>query len=384
MALDSTERLLVRIIMACIVGIIYLLAVKYHGNFSDVQPGDDSFSIAAHKTSIKDHEINSHQIRDNSPNARVSPSSNEWIYHRQKVHFIHPALSLESIPNHETAITVSAPERFGIFALDHIPFGTILSVEDPIFSASFVEEPHNLGLRVSYIDRIVKEHIKQYPEFKRFWKSLPVHPLQRKRLLKMLKSINEFHPKSAMNNYVRFATHKIASHRRPRALYSVIGRLGFNLPQNAMVVIGDNDKAVLISTTSIQKGEEIVMDHFCDWLSPHFFETENIHNRRDWAGDRGFDLNEKWIAFFKRLRDDSSTTEQKNEMLLEMYPNGLVGKDANQKFTVMTGCKGLESSDCNKKDVMTKIIGSGAIFEEFDAKYLNESVHETACDGLQI
>ena len=381
MALDPTERLLVRVIMGCIVGIMYLLAVKYHGNVSVVLPERDttssmrdSISIVERKTSIEDHKISSHQIRVNSP------PTNGWIYHRQKVHFVHPAISLELIPHQETDESVSNSPRSGLFALDYIPFGTILSVEDPVFSSSFVEEPHNLALRVSYIDRIVKDHIKQYPEFKRFWKSLPVHPLQRKRLLKLLDSINEIHPKSAVNNYVRFAMHKIASHRRPRAVYSVIGRLGFNLPQNAMVVIGGNDKALLISTKAIQRGEEIVTDHFCDWLSPHFFETENIHNRREWAGERGFDLNEKWITFLKRLRDESTSLEQKNEMLLEMYPNGLVGKHPNDKFTVMPGCKGLESRDCTKKTVMTKIIASGTIFEEFDVKYLNENTYETACD----
>ena len=370
MALDSIERLLVRIIIGCAVLITYLLGLRYYPSSTDLGTKDSNHSI-----------INSDQIHDHAGSRQATLITNEWIYHRTKVHFVHPAITLQTVTyqNIHGSIPASELERSGLFASEHIPFGSILSVEDPVFSSSsFVAKPDDFW--ASYIDRVVKEHFKKDPEFKRFWKSLPVHQLQKKRMIKMLKSINKLDYKSAVNNYVRFATNKISSHRRPWALYSVIGRLGFNFPQNAMVVIGKNDKALLISTKAIEKGEEIVTDHFGDWLNPQLLETDNLNARKVRAGDRGFDLNQKWIKFLKELRDDSLPTEEKNEMFLEMYPNGMLGKDATQKLRVVDGCKRMELRDCVKKSALMKMIGSGSVFGKFDAARFNANVGEMDSD----
>ena len=395
MPFDLSERVLIRIIISCLLAITYLLGVKFYEDYFIkyaenrvlfIERG--AIPIIQRKSNVKDLGIDDQQkreLRDKSKRKISTSSAKEWIYHKEKVHFVHPEIALRPVPNGniEEDITVSKPGRSGIFASNHIPFGTILSVEDPIFSSlSFVNqpEPQNWWLRLSWIDRIVKDHIKRDLEFKKVWKSLPVHAEQRKRLLQMLESTDEMHHQSAVDNYVRFATHKIASHKKPWALYSVIGRLGFNLPQNAMVVIGDNDRALLISTKAIEKGEEIVTDHFGDWLNSRLFETEKFNARKVWAGDRGFDLNQKWIAFLMRLRDESLSTVQKHEMILELYPNGLIGKEADLKFhtefALIAGCKRMKSQDCDKKTVLTRIIEAGDIFYGFDVQSWNNDLKD--------
>ena len=391
--MNSPERLLARIIIGCIVVIVYSLCTVQHAEHKVLSLKNHSIPIIESKSSVKHHNINSHKTRDNLPNAKVSASPGHWIYHRKKVNFIHPAIGLHQSTNQRPEVksqhywpkkywddnfhssyTVSKPvkpTRFGIFALERIPFGTILSIEDPIFSSlSFTKQPPKLWNTVSFIDRIVKDQIKKDPEFQRVWESLPVQTVQQKPLVKMWRS--------AVNNYVRFATHKMFAHKRPWALYSVIGRLGFNLPQNAMVVIGDNDKALLISTKTIEKGEEIVTDHFGDWLNPQLLKPQNLNARKLRAGELGFDLNEKWLAWLKRLRDESLSADQKQQMLLKLYPNGLIGKDANQTFRAISGCTVVKWRDCYIKNLLRKIIGSGAIFDEIDAEYFNNNIKQMA------
>lgn len=163
-------------------------------------------------------------------------------------------------------------------------------------------------------------------------------------------------------------------------VYSIIGRVGFGLPENAMVVVSGKDKgykALLIATREIQKGEEIVIDHFMDWTESNVLEPDNLYERKVACNDREFDLNEKWIDIFKLFHDESLSVEQKQRILLELYPNGLTGKTPEHKFRALSGCRGLNSKDCTKRNGLIEAIDTEVIFGVELHRFRNNPDHES-------
>ena len=152
-------------------------------------------------------------------------------------------------------------------------------------------------------------------------------------------------------------------------MYSIIGRVGFGLPSNAMTVVGDNDtkyRALLITTRAITKGEEIVIDHFLDWTEPGVLGEDVLSYRRSQCGDLGFELNDKWITLLRQMHDTSLPMNQRQGLLLPWYSNGLVGTDGNYKFRSLEGCQWetIDPVDCQLKIQLTEAIKSGAIFND--------------------
>ena len=111
---------------------------------------------------------------------------------------------------------------------------------------------------------------------------MPINHLSRNRISNYLRRRGAVYDED-VDAIVRFSTHKFGDDTfRPWAVYSVIGRIGFGLPQNSMVVVAGKQKeykALLITTKHIKKGEEIVVDHFMDWTVPTLLDEGPLLER---------------------------------------------------------------------------------------------------------
>eukprot|EP01084_Bolivina_argentea_P003238 6054_1 len=292
-------------------------------------------------------------------------------YHTQKTKFIHSSIALEYIDD---------DKRYGLIANTKIPFGTVLSVELPMItipkkSYDLKDEMVNIEKMIYVIHGIVNKHRKKDPEFKHIWDNEFIeNPQIFSKMMNTLSKYSKsksFPDENAIHDWVKYNTYWYGgiNSYNPLAIYSILGRINWGLPQNAAVIFGgakDRFICILIATKSIESGEEIVLDYFLNLHKKQAFTYMSMQAREFRGPEFGFDSkwNEEMRKVTMDLTSDETSNKDKKRIIMErLYSNGIIGKESSNIFKIVDGCLFLSDEDCRKKADMKRDIVSGDIFK---------------------
>ena len=166
--------------------------------------------------------------------------------------------------------------------------------------------------------------------------------------------------------------------REPSAVYPILSKINFGLPQNVMVISGDeahHDISILMATKDIAAGEELVMDFTMDWSKPTSISFAL-------AAKRGFTVklsdHENWPSLTGNHRKLSDTEYVK--VMLALYSNGLVGKQRDEPLESLPGCRLLKAQECKRKNEVLAMVDSGDIWKVVSGEMEPPSWAGEICD----
>ena len=155
--------------------------------------------------------------------------------------------------------------------------------------------------------------------------------------------------------------------RKPDAVYSILSRVSFGLPQNVMVISGDKDHqfvSIIIATKDIAAGGEIMMDFTFDWLRgrPPGVPSLSLSLMLQQGWSVKLNGRDKWPQ--KATGKGELSRDEKEQIFMGMYSNGLVGKQSGTEYlNSLPGCRGLTDMNCKRKQEVEDFVISGDIWK---------------------
>ena len=300
--------------------------------------------------------------------------------HSRKTKFVFPSLKLHCFdPN----------KAHGIITTTKIRFGTILAVDYPILTVADREKfgeavKESIAHTVAVMDKIVQDTIKEDPEFLSIWENLALNTQEFTRIKNDLR-IYGIDPEdkhvlaSAANLGVFWTNHygQIAA-REPLAIYSVLSKINFGLPQNVAAIFGSKDQGypcVLVATRDIEINEELVMDYFLDWRQKASLDARW---RKIKSADFGYILDDAGLEVTRKLTSADVSAKDKANIMRKIYSNGIVGKKPDDKYLdALPGRGDLNDAEFAIKKGLIGDVNSGEFFDKvFHAKGFIDQVNE--------
>lgn len=149
--------------------------------------------------------------------------------------------------------------------------------------------------------------------------------------------------------------------RRPSAVYPILSKINFGVPQNVMVISGDtvhNDVSILMATKDIVAGEELVMDFTVDWAT----STSISHALAVKQGLK-VKLNDHETWPLKEGKQRKLTDTEYAKMMLALYSYGLVGRQPGLLLETLPHCRFLTVHQCERKNEILALVDSGDIWK---------------------
>lgn len=160
--------------------------------------------------------------------------------------------------------------------------------------------------------------------------------------------------------------HNLPRGREPSAICPILSEISFGLPQNVMVISGEEDQedvSILMATNDIAAGEELVMDFTADWSTPTAISFTM-------AVQQGFAVKlsdeDTWPSPTGNHR--ALIDEEYVEVRLALYSNGLVGRQKEEPLESLPGCRLLVQQQCERKNEIMALIDSGDIWKIVNGK----------------
>ena len=148
--------------------------------------------------------------------------------------------------------------------------------------------------------------------------------------------------------------------RKPDAVYPILSKIRFGLPQNVMVVSGDADHhfvSIMIATKDIAAGEEIVMDYLFDWNSESPLSFKLMVKQ-------GFSIKLSKHRSWPQTGKEILPQREQERVFMGLYSNGLVGRESgNERITSHPGCRGIKAANCKRKQQIEAFVNSGDIWK---------------------
>ena len=269
-------------------------------------------------------------------------------------------------------------KREGIKTTQQIKFGDILAVELPFFKIvdeDLFSKLDSVLLASYYIGSGVEWMMTRNPEFKQLWDHLDTNQGEFERTREMVKSsVTEQEMDSpeiqlAISSFAKFTTNHLGqiAHppRKPWALYSVLSKINFGIPQNVAAIFSDKEdgyRCVLIATRDIQVGEELVIDYYLDWDDKSALDRTPVRAMKG----RGFafHLDDKAIDATKELTSKTVSKQRKAEVFRHIYPNGIKGRAPGEPgLAALKGRGNLDETSYQRKLEIIKSVKTGDIFK---------------------
>eukprot|EP01084_Bolivina_argentea_P018860 35090_1 len=217
----------------------------------------------------------------------------------------------------------------------------------------------------------VKHYRKTDPEFKRIWDDeFTINPKMKENYINMFSSYGiDIQNDPAFDDFIKYNTYWYGNINliQPDAIYSTLSRINFGLPQNVVAIFGEEtDKyvCILIATTNIKAGQELVIDYFLNLhkkksLSPKWTEAREMR-----GAEFAYHEDENMRQMMENLNSNQISDADKRTIIgKQLYSNGMVVKHPGTEFKIVDGCETLNAEDCRTKKAIKRCVSSGDIFK---------------------
>ena len=258
----------------------------------------------------------------------------------------------------------------GLVANKDINEGEIIIVEYPILKLNDDIDYKKTRARMHAIHQIEQQQSTYDANFAEVWKAMAMN-----------RDIFNFFAKNidpadylAVINLAKFHTNhfRALSDTKPLSVYGLLSKINFGLPQNIAVIVGDEEEdfvCTVFATKSIKKGQELVTDYFFDWFDLDINKMERkdpkyeleLIAREEYGKNFGFKQSE-YMQLWKLLSSDDTSIEAKSDAAVrELYPSGIVGKEAGWNMQLIeTKSHGTDFELANK---IGELVASRNLFE---------------------
>ena len=249
------------------------------------------------------------------------------------IEMVHPALSIKCF---------DPVRKQGIITTQRINFGDILAIELPFFKIhdeKIYGEYQSILLQAHYIRSSVEFAMRQNPDIKELWDNLDTNQAELERTREEIrvllgdadKIMKSSKVQRAIKHYAKFITNHLGQvtrpQRKPWALYSILSKINFGLPQNVAAMFADKEdgyRCVLIATRDIEEGEELVMDYFLDWDDKTALDRTFLRTIK--GRGFGFEMNDEVIDAMRHLHSGEVPLEIIAKTFTAIYSNGIKGR----------------------------------------------------------
>ena len=248
--------------------------------------------------------------------------------------------------NKAIALKYDDEKGHGLIVNKDVSAGDLLFVEYPLLKIDAYSPADSLSM-VLQINRQVKSQFISDCEFAKIWDGLEVNPMDLIWIRESLKMHGSQQP-IALNNMAKVFTNQINGKwhiNQEITVYGLMSKINFGLPQNVAMIAGGSEHkfvCIALATKDIAAGTELVRDYFLDWFGyegmrvngNEFKEKIRVRNIQSAIFTRGQSrsTNGIKIRLLKKLNSNKYSAAKKYKMATkELYPNGIIGKTANDK-----------------------------------------------------
>ena len=272
--------------------------------------------------------------------SKTEPDSIEPLkLHSKLTVFVHDSVSMKWYGD---------SKGYGLFVTRNIKAGEILIVEYPLLRIKTTPDPM-AGNSVTVIQEIhskAQHHAKLDPEFSEIWNGLAMNADILNQYSEPWTKFEEVDP--MVFDIVKFSTNHFGQgfNLKPMAIYGLLSKINFGLPQNVAVIFGDEQDAnvcVIVATRDIKQGEELFSDYLFDWFSYKEEEYQSadfkrrLFRRSSIGALFGFSQ-KRYMKLWKALSLSRKSSEEKYKIATKwLYPNGIVGRNPGQTMEIVKG-----------------------------------------------
>ena len=281
---DKTETILVFMIVFSLLGIITLLGYEdiidqpkqkqkrinipkpHYQSFANIPEANYNQQIAK----CTNPDCNHNQQQKSRKTSKTE--SNTMVplqYHSKLTLFVHNAIGMKWYGD---------KKGYGLFSTRNIKAGEILIIEYPLLKLQSAPDSDNTMSVVYEIHSQATNKRQTDPEFSNIWDSLAMNADILMQYSDPGVKYEDTHP--MVFDVTKFSTNHFGQgfDGKPMAIYGLLSKINFGLPQNIAVIFGDkqdNFVCTILATRGIKKGEELVSDYFFDWFN---YKDEKYHD----------------------------------------------------------------------------------------------------------
>ena len=305
------------------------------------------------------------KIDNSEKSAKPETEKHRIGYHSERVKFIHPSIETKDY---------GPLKGIGLYSTSNIKFGEIVLTEYPLFTIpEKLDNPDSYKSWNTLRDKI--EILSKSDErLKEIWlnEMCADQSLFQKQIIYLKEHGISIDSVPGAPDYTKYQSNKfgILRGRQPFAIYGLLSKINFGLPQNIACIFGeekDNFVVIVIATKDINKGEELVSDYFFDWMDIQSVTNDNYANHRKWYAQQiGIKWNDRWDKIVHGLTSKSTSQQYKHMLLQSIYSHGIIGLESgkNKIFEVMHGCQNFEGTKrCVTKRNIARSVHSRLIFD---------------------